>query len=133
MKLVVRVQVSADGKYSGFPIRDNRGREHLLLVLKVTFAVDPAGRAELVYDGPAPYACDELCGFLVACALVTPGKSLREVEPASVRKKLKRADFARAVNRQDIVRGAEELGVPLDEHIAFVLEALRGASAGLDL
>ena len=73
----------------------------------------------------ALYACDEVAGFLVACALVTPGKSLAEVEVASVRKKMKRADFARNVNREDMVQGAAELGVDLDEHIAFVLEAMR--------
>jgi putative nucleotidyltransferase with HDIG domain len=79
------------------------------------------------------YACDELSGFLVACALVTPGKSLAEVEPASVRKKMKRVDFARNVNRDDIVKGAAELGVDLDQHIAFVLEAMRGIKAELGL
>lgn len=58
----MRVQVSAPGKYSGFPIRDSRGREHLLLVVKVVFAVDPSGRVQLVEDGPAPYPCDEFWG-----------------------------------------------------------------------
>ena len=77
----------------------------------------------------ALYACDELCGFLVACSLVMPERSLVAVEPASVKKKLKRADFARNVNRDDIVTGAAELGVDLDEHIAFVLEALKASPA----
>ena len=81
----------------------------------------------------ALYACDELAGFLVACALITPGKSLDQVEVASVRKKLKRADFARNVNREDIANGTAELGVELDAHIAFVLEALRGIHAELGL
>ncbi|MBI1798019.1 MAG: HD domain-containing protein [Candidatus Eisenbacteria bacterium] len=81
----------------------------------------------------ALYACDELAGFLVACALVTPAKSLADVEVASVKKKMKRADFARNVNRNDIVQGAAELGVDLDEHIAFVLEALRGIRGELGL
>jgi predicted hydrolase (HD superfamily) len=75
----------------------------------------------------ALYACDELCGFLVACSLVMPDRSLAGVEVASVKKKLKRADFARNVNRDDIVSGAAELGVELDEHIAFVLEALKAS------
>jgi len=79
------------------------------------------------------YACDELSGFLVACALVTPGKALADVEVASVKKKMKRADFARNVNREDIVSGAAELGVDLDQHIAFVLEALRGIHGELGL
>ncbi len=79
------------------------------------------------------YACDELCGFVVACALVTPNRKLAEVEPASVRKKMKRVDFARNVNRDDIVQGATELGVDLDAHIARVLEAVRGISDTLGL
>ena len=79
------------------------------------------------------FACDELCGLLVACALVTPGKSLDQVEVPSVRKKMKRADFARNVNREDIVSGAAELGVDLDQHIATTLEALRGIKAELGL
>ena len=80
----------------------------------------------------ALFACDELCGFLVACSLVLPDKSLAGVEPASVKKKLKRADFARNVNRDDIVNGAAELGVDLDAHIAFVLDALKAAHAELE-
>jgi predicted hydrolase (HD superfamily) len=79
------------------------------------------------------FACDELCGFLVACALVTPEKSLDSVEVASVKKKLKRADFARNVNRDDIVTGTAELGADLDRHIAFVLEAMRGIKDELGL
>ena len=77
------------------------------------------------------FACDELCGFLVACALVMPDRSIANVEAASVRKKLKRADFARNVNRDDIVNGAAELGEDLDAHIAFVLEALKRAGPEL--
>ena len=79
------------------------------------------------------FACDELAGFLVACALVTPSRSLDEVEVASVKKKMKRADFARNVNREDILQGTRELGVDLDQHIAFCLEAMRGIKAELDL
>jgi putative nucleotidyltransferase with HDIG domain len=81
----------------------------------------------------ALFACDELCGFLVACALVTPGKSLDQVEVASVKKKMKRVDFARNVNREDILNGTAELGVDLDEHVAFVLEAMRGIKGELGL
>jgi len=81
----------------------------------------------------ALFACDELCGFLVACALVTPEKSLDRVEVASVKKKMKRADFARNVNRDDIVNGTAELGVELDPHIAFVLDAMRGIKGELGL
>jgi predicted hydrolase (HD superfamily) len=81
----------------------------------------------------ALFAVDELCGFLVACALVMPSKSLLDVEPAGVRKKMKRADFARNVNRDDIVNGAAGFGVDLDEHIAFVLEAMRGIRGEIGL
>jgi len=73
----------------------------------------------------ALFAVDELAGFLVACALVRPSRSLQDLEVASVKKKLKDKAFARGVSRDDVVRGAEELGVPLGEHIAFVLAALR--------
>ncbi len=72
----------------------------------------------------ALFACDELCGFLVACALVQPSKKLADVRPASVKKKLKDKAFARSVSREDIYNGAAELGVELEEHIAFVREAL---------
>ena len=73
----------------------------------------------------ALFAVDELSGFLVACALVRPSKSLQDLEVSSVRKKLKDKGFARGVSREDIAKGVEELGTPLDEHIAFLLEALR--------
>ena len=73
----------------------------------------------------ALFAVDELCGFLVACALVRPSRSLQDLEVSSVKKKLKDKAFARGVNRDDVIQGAAEIGVPLDEHIAFVLAALR--------
>jgi len=81
----------------------------------------------------ALFACDELSGFLVACALMTPDKRLEQVEVASVRKKMKRVDFARNVNREEIVIGAAELGVDLDEHIVFVRDAMIGIHAELGL
>ena len=81
----------------------------------------------------ALFACDELAGFLTACALVKPGKSLAEVEAKSVRKKMKDKAFARSVNRDDIVQGAGELEVPLEEHIAFCIEAMRGIAGELGL
>jgi predicted hydrolase (HD superfamily) len=73
----------------------------------------------------ALFATDELCGFLVACALVRPSRSLDDLEVSSVRKKLKDKAFARTVNRDDIRQGVEELGVDLDEHIQFVIDTLR--------
>jgi putative nucleotidyltransferase with HDIG domain len=73
----------------------------------------------------ALFAVDELCGFLVACALVRPSRSLADLEVASVKKKFRDKAFARGVSREDVELGARELGVPLDEHIAFLLQALR--------
>ncbi len=73
----------------------------------------------------ALFATDELCGFLVACALVRPSKSLDDLEVSSVKKKLKDKAFARSVNREDIRLGIEELGVDADDHIRFVIDALR--------
>jgi putative nucleotidyltransferase with HDIG domain len=81
----------------------------------------------------ALYASDELSGFLTACALVMPHKSLHEVKVSSVRKRLKDKAFARGVKREDVERGAAELGVDLDAHIAFTLEALRAVAADLGL
>jgi len=81
----------------------------------------------------ALFACDELTGFIIAVALVKPGRSLAEVDVASVRRKMNDKAFARGVNREDIVSGAEELGIPLDEHIAVVTGALRGIADRLEL
>src|SRR5439155_675508 len=75
------------------------------------------------------FAVDELCGFLVACALVRPSKSFVDLEVSSVKKKLKDKGFARGVNRDEVNQGAAELGVPLDEHIAFVIRPLRSPGA----
>ena len=79
------------------------------------------------------FACDELAGFLTACAYVKPGKSIQEVELKSVRKKMKDKAFARAVNRDDIVNGAAEMGVDLDQHIEFCIQAMQARAAELGL
>jgi predicted hydrolase (HD superfamily) len=81
----------------------------------------------------ALFACDELAGFITACALVKPGKSLAEVEAKSVKKKMKDKAFARSVNRDDIVNGAADLGVDLEEHIDFCIEAMKGVAEELGL
>src|SRR6185437_15822968 len=79
------------------------------------------------------FACDELAGFITAVALVKPGKSLAEVDAKSVRKKMKDKAFARSVSRDDIIKGSADLGVDLDEHIAFCIEALNGIAVELGL
>ena len=81
----------------------------------------------------ALFACDELAGFLTACALVKPTKSIAEVEVAGVKKKMKDKAFARAVKREDMVRGAELLGLPLEEHIGHCLRAMQARAAELGL
>ncbi len=81
----------------------------------------------------ALFACDELTGFITAAALIRPDKSLLNVEVASVKKRMKEKAFARNVRREDIVQGAEELGVALDEHIAVVLDAMRAIAEELGL
>jgi putative nucleotidyltransferase with HDIG domain len=79
------------------------------------------------------YACDEISGFITASALVKPNKSLAEVEAKSVRKKMNDKAFARSVNRDDIINGAADLGVDLEEHIAFCIEAMKAIAWELGL
>jgi len=79
------------------------------------------------------FACDELCGFIVACSLVRPNKKIEGLELSSVKKKLKDKAFARSVNRDEIIQGAAELGIPLDDHIQFVIESLKAKAADLGL
>jgi predicted hydrolase (HD superfamily) len=81
----------------------------------------------------ALFACDELAGFITAVALIKPGKSLAEVDVKSVRRRMKDKAFARKVNRDDIVNGAAALGVDLDEHIGFCIEAMKGIAGELGL
>jgi putative nucleotidyltransferase with HDIG domain len=83
------------------------------------------GVARITPVAKSLFAVDELSGFLVACALVRPSRSLADLEVSSVKKKLKDKAFARGVSREDVYTSVEELGVPLEEHIGFVLEALR--------
>jgi predicted hydrolase (HD superfamily) len=81
----------------------------------------------------ALFACDELAGFLTACALVKPTKAIADVEVLSVRKKMKDKAFARGVHREDVIQGAAELGVDLDTHIAFCLDAMKKRAGELGL
>jgi predicted hydrolase (HD superfamily) len=79
------------------------------------------------------FACDELSGFLTACALVKPTKAIADVQVAGVKKKMKDKAFARGVNRADIIQGASELGVPLEEHISFCIEAMKKRAGEIGL
>lgn len=81
----------------------------------------------------ALFACDELAGFLTACALVKPTRSIADVEVAGVKKKMKDKAFARAVKREDVTRGADLLGIPLEEHIGTCLAAMQARAAELGL
>jgi len=92
-----------------------------------------SGVPRLSHLAKALFACDELAGFLTACALVKPTRAIADVEVSGVRKKLKDKAFARAVSRDDIRLGAEELGVDLDAHIGFCLEAMKKSAADLGL
>jgi len=91
------------------------------------------GVARVTPMARALFAVDELTGLITACALVKPSKAVRDVDVAGVRKKMKDKAFARGVNRDDIIQGAEALGVPLDEHIGLVLAAMQENAAALGL
>jgi putative nucleotidyltransferase with HDIG domain len=117
---------------SGVPILRERGYPEEM----IHAVLGHAGYCNVARVSPldrALFACDELSGFLTACALVKPSKSIHEVEASSVKKKLKDKAFARGVNRDDVYKGAEELGVPLEEHIAFCIAAMREAADSLGL
>lgn len=103
------------------------------LIHAILSHADYTGVARVSPLDHALFACDELSGFLVACALVKPTRSLHDVETSSVKKKLKDKAFARGVNRDDILHGAEEMGIPLDEHIFACIQAMRGIAAEIGL
>ncbi len=92
-----------------------------------------SGVPRVTHLAKALFACDELAGFLTACALVKPTKAIADVEVASVKKKMKDKAFARGVHREDIVQGAAELGVDLDAHIGFCIEAMKKRAGELGL
>jgi predicted hydrolase (HD superfamily) len=92
-----------------------------------------SGVARMSHLARALFACDELAGFLTACALVKPSKAIADVEVSGVRRKMKDKGFARGVHREDIVLGAEELGVELDAHIGFCIEAMKRRAGELGL
>jgi putative nucleotidyltransferase with HDIG domain len=121
-----------DHPYRGSEILEERGYSEELRRAILSHA-EYTGVARVTPMEKALFACDELAGFITACALVKPGKSLAEVEGKSVRKKMKDKAFARSVHREDIIAGAGELGLDLEEHIAFCIEAMKGIAAELGL
>ena len=118
--------------YKGNQILEERGYSEEIRRAILSHA-EYTGVARVTPMEKVLFACDELAGFLTACALVKPGKSLAEVEAKSVRKKMKDKAFARSVNRDDIVKGAADLGVDLEEHIALCIEAMKGIARELGL
>jgi putative nucleotidyltransferase with HDIG domain len=121
-----------DHPYKGSEILQERGYSEEVRRAILSHA-EYTGVARLSPMEKTLFACDELAGFITACALVKPGKSLAEVEASSVRKKMKDKAFARSVHREDIVEGASELGLNLEEHIAFCVEAMKAISRDLGL
>jgi putative nucleotidyltransferase with HDIG domain len=121
-----------DHPYKGSEILKDRGYSEEIRKAILSHA-DYTGVTRDTPMEKALFACDELAGFITACALIKPGKSLAEVDVRSVRKRMKDKAFARKVNRDDIINGAASLGVDLDEHIEFCLEALKSVAAELGL
>ncbi len=132
-----------DFDYERFPTREEHVHQGVKILRErgwpeemVEAAASHADYMEIPRDTPMKktiFAVDELTGFISAVALVRPSKSVMDVESSSVRKKMKDKAFARAVNREDIVKGAEELGLPLEEHISFVIAAMRAVAGDLGL
>jgi putative nucleotidyltransferase with HDIG domain len=132
-----------DFDYEKYPTRDDhpfRGAEILRArgvaedwVQTILSHADYTGVPRVSRRDKTLFAVDEFCGFLTACAYVRPDRKIATVEVESVRKKMKQKSFAAQVSREDIIRGAEELGVPLDEHIAFVRDAMAQVADALGL
>jgi putative nucleotidyltransferase with HDIG domain len=118
--------------YRGVEILRERGCPEFVLRAILSHA-DYTGVARESRLEHTLFACDELAGFVTAAALVRPSKSVLDLEAASVRKRMKDKAFARAVRREDLVRGAEEIGLPLEEHIANVIAAMREQAGALGL
>ncbi len=121
-----------DHPMAGEPILAERGVDDVIRRAILSHA-NYSGVPRLSLLERTLFACDELAGFLTACSYVKPGRSIFEVDVASVKRKLKDKAFARNVNREDIVNGAAELGVPLEEHIGFCIEAMKPRAAELGL
>ena len=132
-----------DFDYERYPSLDDhpfKGREvleglgvHPTIIHAIQSHAERTGVPRASRMDKALYAVDELCGFITAAALIRPTKSVLDLEASSVRRRMKDKAFARNVKREDIVAGAQELGVPLDEHVAFVIAAMRDAADALGL
>ncbi len=122
-----------DHPAKGEPILAERGVSDEIRRAVLSHAAEYTGVARVSPLEKTLFACDELAGFITAVALVKPHRSLDEVDAKSVRKKMKDKAFARSVNREDIVAGACELGIDLDEHIAFCVRAMQACAAALGL
>jgi putative nucleotidyltransferase with HDIG domain len=117
---------AADAEHPSEGVRALRALEYPEDVLQAILAhADYTGVARETAMAKALYAVDELAGLCTACALVRPSRSVNDLEPSSVKKKMKDKAFARGVNRDDVLRGAAELGVDLDAHIAMVIRSMR--------
>jgi putative nucleotidyltransferase with HDIG domain len=121
-----------DHPMNGEPILAARGVEEEIRLAILSHA-NYSGVARVSPLEKVLYACDELAGFITAISYVKPSRSVAEVDVASVKKKMKDKAFARSVNRQDIVEGAQELGIPLEEHIEFCIKAMQARAAELGL
>jgi predicted hydrolase (HD superfamily) len=121
-----------DHPMKGEPILRERGVEEEIRRAILSHA-NYSGVPRVSLLEKALFACDELSGFLTACSYVKPGRSIFEVDVPSVKRKLKDKAFARTVSREDILNGAQEFGVPLEEHIAFCIEAMKARAPELGL
>jgi putative nucleotidyltransferase with HDIG domain len=122
----------ADHPFKGAEILRGRGYPEWLVRAVLSHA-DHTGVARETRLEHALFACDEMAGFVTAAALIRPSKSLLDLEAKSVVKRMKEKAFARAVSRDDLRRGAEEIGVPLDEHVANVIAFMREEADALGL
>lgn len=123
---------TAEHPYEGSKILRERGYPEEVIRAILSHA-DYSGAARESELEHTLFACDELAGFLTACSYVRPSKSILDLGVDSVKRRLKDKAFARGINRDDVRKGAEELGIPLDEHIAFCIEAMRTAADALSL
>ena len=121
-----------DHPYKGSEILKERGYSEEVRRAIMSHA-EYSGVARISAMEKTLFACDELAGFITACALVKPGKSLAEVEAPSVRRKMKDKAFARSVHREDIIEGAADLAVDLEAHIAFCIDAMKTIAQELGL